>query len=81
MAAEVECRVTFTLGGFVVNPRAPGVLSTMTEKPLPSVFCAEGMMDSFRYTRTILVEVDCFPGAVFGRKAGFSAANIFRKTA
>lgn len=71
MAAEVECRVTFTLGGFVVNPRAPGVLSTMTEKPLPSVFCAEGMMGSFRYTRTILVEVDCFPGLYLAGKLAF----------
>jgi hypothetical protein len=30
-AVKVECRVTFPFGGFVVDPRTPGVLSTVTE--------------------------------------------------
>jgi hypothetical protein len=71
MAVKVECRVTFTFGGFVVDPKALGVLSNVTEKPLPSGFCAEEMMDSFRYMRTILVEVGCFLGLYFAGKLAF----------
>jgi hypothetical protein len=71
MAVRVECRVTFTFRGFVVDPKTPGVLSTVTEKPLASGFCDEERMDSFRYMRTILVEADCFPGLYLAGKLAF----------
>ncbi|KAE9379794.1 FAD/NAD(P)-binding domain-containing protein [Stipitochalara longipes BDJ] len=77
MAVKVGCGVTFTFGGLAVDHKTSGVLSTMTGKPVPGVFCAGEMMGGLFYEN--------YPGgsgltsgAVFGRKAGISAANLCR---
>lgn len=47
MAVKVECRINITFGD-TVGAKTLGVLCTVTKKTLPSDFCAEEVMDSFR---------------------------------
>lgn len=80
MAVKVGCGVTFTFGGLAVDYKTSGVMSSLTGKPIPGVFCAGEMMGGLFYEN--------YPGgsgltsgAVFGRKAGISAAEICRSAA
>jgi succinate dehydrogenase/fumarate reductase flavoprotein subunit len=77
MAVKVGCGVTFTFGGLAVDHDTSGVISTLTGRPIPGVFCAGEMMGGLFYEN--------YPGgsgltsgAVFGRKAGTSAARLCR---
>ncbi|KAF8847104.1 fumarate reductase flavoprotein subunit precursor [Acephala macrosclerotiorum] len=74
MAVRVGCGVTFTFGGLAVDPKTSGVIS-LNGKAVPGVFCAGEMVGGLFYEN--------YPGgsgltsgAVFGRKAGISAAAI-----
>jgi len=77
MAVKVGCGVTFTFGGLAVDPKTAGVISNLTGKTVPGVFCAGEMVGSLFYEN--------YPGgsgltsgAVFGRKAGIHAADVAR---
>lgn len=80
MAVKVGCGVTFTFGGLAVDHKTSGVISSLNGKPIPGVFCAGEMMGGLFYEN--------YPGgsgltsgAVFGRKAGISAAEVCRGVA
>ena len=80
MAVKVGCGVTFTFGGLSIDPRTAGVISNLTGKVVPGVFCAGEMVGGLFYEN--------YPGGsgltsgtVFGRKAGVSAAMIARGSA
>jgi succinate dehydrogenase/fumarate reductase flavoprotein subunit len=80
MAVKVGCGVTFTFGGLAVDPKTSGVISALTGKAVPSVFCAGEMMGGLFYEN--------YPGGsgltsgvVFGRKAGISAAEVCKRVA
>ena len=75
MAVKVGCGVTFTFGGLAVDPETAGVISNLTGKVAPGVFCAGEMVGGLFYEN--------YPGgsgltsgAVFGRKAGINAAKL-----
>lgn len=77
LAVKVGCGVTFTFGGLAVDSKTSGVISSLSGKPVPRVFCAGEMMGGLFYEN--------YPGgsgltsgAVFGRKAGISAAEVCR---
>jgi succinate dehydrogenase/fumarate reductase flavoprotein subunit len=77
MATKVGCGVTFTFGGLAVDHETSGVISAPTGELVPGVFCAGEMMGGLFYEN--------YPGgsgltsgAVFGRKAGISAAKVCR---
>lgn len=79
MAVKVGCGVTFTFGGLAVDYKTCGVISNLSGKIVPGVFCAGEMLGGLFYEN--------YPGgsgltsgAVFGRKAGASAALLARKT-
>ena len=74
LAVKVTCGITFTFGGLRVDPDTSAVISRITGRPIPGLFCAGEMMGGLFY--------DNYPGgsgltsgAVFGRKAGRSAAQ------
>ena len=74
MAVKVGCGVTFTFGGLAVDPKTAGVIS-VSGRVIPGVFCAGEMVGGLFYEN--------YPGgsgltsgAVFGRKAGISAAQL-----
>ena len=74
LAVKVTCGVTFTFGGIKADPQTSSVISEFTEAPIPGLFCAGEMLGGLFY--------DNYPGgsgltsgAVFGRKAGTSAAK------
>lgn len=80
MAVKVGCGVTFTFGGLAVDPKTSGVISALTGKAVPGVFCAGEMMGGLFYEN--------YPGgsgltsgAVFGRKAGISATELCKDMA
>lgn len=75
VAVRVRCGVTFTFGGLAADYKTSGVISTLTQRPVPGVFCCGEMLGGLFY--------DNYPGgsgltsgAVFGRKAGQNAAKI-----
>jgi succinate dehydrogenase/fumarate reductase flavoprotein subunit len=75
MAVKVGCGVTFTFGGLAVDPETAGVISNLTGKTVPGVFCAGEMVGGLFYEN--------YPGgsgltsgSVFGRKAGIHAAAM-----
>ncbi|CZR68921.1 uncharacterized protein PAC_18822 [Phialocephala subalpina] len=77
MAVKVGCGVTFTFGGLEVDPNTAGVISNLTGRTVPGVFCAGEMVGALFYEN--------YPGgsgltsgAVFGRKAGIHAAEIVK---
>ncbi|CZS93796.1 related to succinate dehydrogenase/fumarate reductase, flavoprotein subunit [Rhynchosporium graminicola] len=79
MAIKVSCGVTFTFGGLAVDPQTSGVVSSLTGKVVPGVFCAGEMLGGLFYEN--------YPGgsgltsgAVFGRQAGIQAAAMARKS-
>lgn len=78
LAVKVGCGVTFTFGGLAVDPNTSGVISNLTGKVIPGVFCAGEMVGGLFYEN--------YPGgsgltsgAVFGRKAGIRAAAMVQR--
>ena len=74
LAVKVTCGVTFTFGGIKADPKTAAVTAESTGFPIPGLFCAGEMLGGIFY--------DNYPGgsgltagAVFGRKAGTSAAT------
>ncbi|KAK8192481.1 hypothetical protein M8818_007649 [Zalaria obscura] len=74
LAVKVTCGVTFTFGGLKTDPKTSAVISEQTGRSIPGLFCAGEMVGGLFY--------DNYPGgsgltsgAVFGRKAGRSAAQ------
>lgn len=75
MAVKVGCGVTFTFGGLGIDPKTAGVISNLTGRTIPGVFCAGEMVGALFYEN--------YPGGsgltsgtVFGRKAGLHAAEV-----
>ncbi|KAJ9223589.1 hypothetical protein DTO271D3_5869 [Paecilomyces variotii] len=73
LAVKVSCGITFTFGGLAVDPETAAVISSVTDAPIPGLYCAGEMLGGLFY--------DNYPGgsgltagAVFGRRAGHSAA-------
>lgn len=75
MAVRVRCGVTFTFGGLATDATTSGVISNMTEKPVPGVFCCGEMLGGLFY-QNYPGGSGLTSGAVFGRKAGCSAAGV-----
>ena len=77
LAVKVTAGVTFTFGGLTVHPETAAVVSSMTNKEIPGLYCAGEMLGGIFY--------DNYPGgsgltsgAVFGRRAGRAAAEAVR---
>ncbi|KAF2471294.1 fumarate reductase flavo protein subunit [Lindgomyces ingoldianus] len=75
LAIKVACGITFTFGGLAVHPQTTGVISGMTNREIPGLFCVGEMMGGLFYGN--------YPGgsgltsgAVFGRRAGRAAAHL-----
>ncbi|KAK0221955.1 FAD binding domain-containing protein [Armillaria fumosa] len=75
MAVKVCCGITFTFGGLAIDPDTAGVISEESGQPIPGLFCTGEMVGGLFYNN--------YPGgsgltagAVFGRKAGASAAKL-----
>lgn len=73
VAVKVSCGITFTFGGLAVDPRTMQVVSSVTNKGIPGLYCAGEMVGGLFYEN--------YPGgsgltsgAVFGRRAGAAAA-------
>lgn len=75
MAVRVRCGVTFTFGGLAVDPNTSGVISNLTGKTVPGVFCCGEMVGGLFY-QNYPGGSGLTSGATFGRKAGQSAAKI-----
>ncbi|KAL1884502.1 hypothetical protein Plec18167_002092 [Paecilomyces lecythidis] len=78
LAVKVSCGITFTFGGLAVDPETAAVISSITDAPIPGLYCAGEMLGGLFY--------DNYPGgsgltagAVFGRRAGRSAAAVAAK--
>ncbi|TFK40630.1 hypothetical protein BDQ12DRAFT_627202, partial [Crucibulum laeve] len=74
LAVKVACGITFTFGGLAIDPQTAGVISEETGKAIAGLYCTGEMVGGLFYGN--------YPGgsgltagAVFGRKAGQSAAN------
>jgi precorrin 3B synthase CobZ len=74
LAVKVTCGITFTFGGLKVCPKTSAVISEATRRPIPGLYGAGEMAGGLFYNN--------YPGgsgltagAVFGRKAGTSAAE------
>jgi precorrin 3B synthase CobZ len=77
LAVKVTCGVTFTFGGLAVNPETTQVISSVTDKEIPGLYCVGEMLGGLFYEN--------YPGgsgltsgAVFGRRAGMAAAKAAR---
>ncbi|KAI0669166.1 FAD/NAD-P-binding domain-containing protein [Trametes maxima] len=77
LAVKVACGVTFTFGGLAIDPGTAGVISDTTGKPIDGLFCTGELVGGLFYGN--------YPGgsgltngAVFGMKAGQSAAKWVR---
>lgn len=75
MAVKVCCGITFTFGGLAIDPDTAGVISEESGHPIPGLFCTGEMVGGLFYNN--------YPGgsgltagAVFGRKAGATAAKL-----
>jgi succinate dehydrogenase/fumarate reductase flavoprotein subunit len=75
MAVKVACGITFTFGGLAIDPETAGVLRDSTGERIEGLFCTGEMVGGLFYTN--------YPGgsgltagAVFGLKAGRSAAQM-----
>lgn len=78
LAVKVSCGITFTFGGLAVNPETAQVISAVTDKEIPGLYCAGEMLGGLFYEN--------YPGgsgltsgAVFGRRAGTAAARAARE--
>ncbi|PSN69529.1 tricarballylate dehydrogenase [Corynespora cassiicola Philippines] len=74
MAVKVTCGVTFTFGGLATNPNNAQLISETTGKEIPRVFCAGEMLGGLFY-QNYPGGSGLTSGAVFGRRAGASAAR------
>ncbi|KAI9758734.1 MAG: Squalene epoxidase [Chaenotheca gracillima] len=79
LAVKVACGITFTFGGLAIDPRDASILSSVTGRGVPGLFCAGEMVGGLFYGN--------YPGgsgltagAVFGRKAGTAAAAAAAKS-
>ena len=75
LAVKVTGGVTFTFGGLAVNPETTAVISSVTQREIPGLFCVGEMLGGLFYGN--------YPGgsgltsgAVFGRRAGQAAAEF-----
>ena len=75
LAVKVTGGVTFTFGGLAVNPETTAVISSVTQREIPGLFCVGEMLGGLFYGN--------YPGgsgltsgAVFGRRAGKAAADL-----
>lgn len=80
LAVKVTCGITFTFGGLAVNPETAQVISAITEKEIPGLYCVGEMLGGLFYEN--------YPGgsgltsgAVFGRRAGTAAARAVSEKA
>jgi succinate dehydrogenase/fumarate reductase flavoprotein subunit len=78
MAVKVCCGVTFTFCGLAVNPETTAVVSS-SNKEVEGLFCVGEMLGGLFYGN--------YPGgsgltsgAVFGRRAGITAAKVAGST-
>jgi precorrin 3B synthase CobZ len=78
LIVKVTCGITFTFGGLAVNAKSAQVISSVTEEEIPGLYCAGEMLGGLFY--------DNYPGgsgltsgAVFGHRAGTSAAQAANK--
>lgn len=78
MAVKVTCGITFTFGGLSIDPNTAGVVHDITGRPIQGLFCTGEMVGGLFYNN--------YPGgsgltagAVFGRKAGYGAAQLRRQ--
>jgi len=74
LAVKVTCGITFTFGGLKTDADTAGVISQITDKPIPGLYVAGEMLGGLFYGN--------YPGgsgltqgAVFGRTAGREAAK------
>jgi len=74
LAVKVTCGITFTFGGLKICPETSAAISEATNQQIPGLYCAGEMVGGLFYNN--------YPGgsgltagAVFGRKAGRSAAR------
>lgn len=77
LAVKVTAGVTFTFGGLLVRPETAAVVSSMTNREIPGLYCVGEMLGGIFY--------DNYPGGsgltsgtVFGRRAGRAAAEAVR---
>ncbi|KAF8236326.1 FAD/NAD(P)-binding domain-containing protein [Tricholoma matsutake] len=75
LAVKVACGITFTFGGLAIDPETASVLRNSTGQKIEGLFCTGEMVGGLFYNN--------YPGgsgltagAVFGRKAGRSAAQM-----
>ncbi|OBZ68692.1 Fumarate reductase flavoprotein subunit [Grifola frondosa] len=75
LVVKVSCGITFTFGGLAIDSETASVLSDATGTPIKGLFCAGELVGGLFYGN--------YPGgsgltagAVFGRKAGESAAKV-----
>jgi len=73
LAVKVTCGITFTFGGLEVDPQSTQVISSITGRGIPGLYCVGEMLGGLFYEN--------YPGgsgltsgAVFGRRAGAAAA-------
>ncbi|KAJ7600961.1 hypothetical protein C8J56DRAFT_911713 [Mycena floridula] len=78
LAVKVACGITFTFGGLAIDPETAGVLSDITGKPIEGLFCAGEMVGSLFY-HNYPGGSGLTAGAVWGRKAGYWAAERMRR--
>jgi succinate dehydrogenase/fumarate reductase flavoprotein subunit len=74
LAVKVACGITFTFGGLAVEPETAAVLSKDENSPIPGLFCAGEMLGGL-FWGNYPGGSGLTAGAVFGRRAGTSAAR------
>ncbi|KAG8165553.1 hypothetical protein KVR01_004105 [Diaporthe batatas] len=75
MAIKVCCGVTFTFGGLAVDPNTAGVISELTGRTIPGVYCCGEMLGGLFY-ENYPGGTGLTAGATFGRRAGIEAARL-----
>ncbi|EXJ90440.1 hypothetical protein A1O1_03542, partial [Capronia coronata CBS 617.96] len=74
LAVHVTCGITFTFGGLGVEPHTTQVMSAVTEKPVPGLFCCGEMLGGL-FFENYHGGSGSTAGTVFGRRAGLYAAE------
>ncbi|KZP31490.1 FAD/NAD-P-binding domain-containing protein [Athelia psychrophila] len=75
MAVKVACGITFTFGGLGIDPGSASVLSDATGEPIEGLFCTGEMVGGL-FFKNYPGGSGLTAGAVFGRKAGYQAAQM-----
>ncbi|KFY81606.1 hypothetical protein V500_11263 [Pseudogymnoascus sp. VKM F-4518 (FW-2643)] len=78
LAVKVTCGITFTFGGLAVNPETAQVISAVTDKETPGLYCAGEMLGGLFYDN-YLRGSGLTSGAAFGCRAGTAAARATRE--